>query len=101
MYEWRLAWQNAVHSFMGFDAIPALKQEIVKLAKDVGFEEVEEEDVQELLESHVEQMTNEELTELDQQRISEESKDDDANDVGQEARSLDDKESLLFLWIPG
>ncbi|CAM2111824.1 unnamed protein product [Caretta caretta] len=79
---WCRAWPNAVHSFMGF----ALQQEIVKLVKDVSFKEVKEGDVEELLESHAEQLTNEKLIELDQQRISEESKDDD--DVGQEARSL-------------
>ncbi|CAM2116375.1 unnamed protein product [Caretta caretta] len=63
---WRCAWPDAVHSFIGFDAVPALKQEIVKLAKDVGLEEVEDDDVEELLESHAEQLTNEELTELNQ-----------------------------------
>ncbi|CAM2105774.1 unnamed protein product [Caretta caretta] len=42
---WCHAWPEAVHSFMGFDAVPSLKQEIVKLAKDVGFEGVEEDDV--------------------------------------------------------
>ncbi|CAM2100548.1 unnamed protein product [Caretta caretta] len=62
---WRRTWPNAVHSFMGFDAVPALKQEIIKFVKDVSFEEVEEEDVQEFLESHTEQLTNEELIELD------------------------------------
>ncbi|CAM2119629.1 unnamed protein product [Caretta caretta] len=46
---WRCAWPDAVHSFVGFDVIPALEQEIVKLAKNVGFEKVEEEGVQELL----------------------------------------------------
>ncbi|CAM2118129.1 unnamed protein product [Caretta caretta] len=99
---WCCAWPGAVHSFMGFDAIPALKQEIVKLVKDVGFEEVEvkEEDVQELLGSDTKQLTNEELTELDQQRISKERKDDDDDDVGQEFRQeSDDKESLPFLWF--
>ncbi|KAH1169657.1 hypothetical protein KIL84_000642 [Mauremys mutica] len=95
---WCHAWPDAVHSFMGFDAIPGLEQEIVKLAKDVSFKEVEEEDIQELLESHVEQLTNEELIELDQQWISEENKDDD--DVRQEARSLMTK-NLSFLWISG
>ncbi|CAM2096399.1 unnamed protein product [Caretta caretta] len=60
---WHCAWPDAVQSFVGLDTIPALKQEIVKLVKDVGFEAVEE-DVQELLESHAEQLTNEELIEL-------------------------------------
>ncbi|KAH1186904.1 hypothetical protein KIL84_019653 [Mauremys mutica] len=83
---WPRAWPDAVHSFMGFDAIPALKQEIVKLVKDVGFEEVEEYDVQDLLESHAEQLTDEELIELDQQWISKESKDDD--DIRQKAKNL-------------
>ncbi|CAM2112135.1 unnamed protein product [Caretta caretta] len=61
---------DAVHSFVGFDAIPTLQQEIIKLTKNVGSKEVEEEDVEELLESHAEELTNEELIELDQQRIS-------------------------------
>ncbi|XP_034641943.1 tigger transposable element-derived protein 1-like [Trachemys scripta elegans] len=58
---WHRAWPDAVHSFVGFDAVPSLEQEIVKLVKDIGFEE---EDVQEFLESHTEQLTNEELFEL-------------------------------------
>ncbi|XP_039398276.1 tigger transposable element-derived protein 1-like [Mauremys reevesii] len=82
---WRCAWPDAAHSFVGFDAVLALEQEIVRLAKDVGFEE---EDVQELLESHAEQLTNERLIELDQQWISEERKDNDGDDIRQEARSL-------------
>ncbi|CAM2095940.1 unnamed protein product [Caretta caretta] len=86
MYERHGAWPDAVHSLMGFDAVPTLEQENVKLAKDVGFKEVEEDDVQELLESHIEQLTNEELIELDKKRISEESKDDD--DVRQKAKNL-------------
>nr|XP_048704974.1 tigger transposable element-derived protein 1-like [Caretta caretta]XP_048704975.1 tigger transposable element-derived protein 1-like [Caretta caretta] len=86
---WCHAWPDAAHSFVGFDAVPGLEQAIVKLAKYVSFKKVEEEDVQELLESQAEQLTNE-LIELDQQWVSEESKDDDDNDddVGQEARSL-------------
>ncbi|CAM4463223.1 unnamed protein product [Lepidochelys kempii] len=93
---WHHAWPDAVHSFLGFDAIPALEQEIVKLVKDVSLAEVEGDDVQELLEYNGEQLTNEELIELDQQWLSEESKANDDDDVGQ-----DDKESPAFLWIAG
>ncbi|CAM2107084.1 unnamed protein product [Caretta caretta] len=96
---WRRAWPDAVHSFVGFDGIPALEQEIMKLAKDVCFKEVEEEEVQELLESHTEQLTNEKLIELDQQRIFKESKDNDDNDVGQEARSLTTKNLSCFFGL--
>ncbi|CAM2103855.1 unnamed protein product [Caretta caretta] len=67
--------------------------------KDVGFKEVEKDDVQELLESHAEQRTNEELNELDQQRISEESKDNNDDDVGQEARSLTTKNLSHFFGL--
>ncbi|XP_065412567.1 tigger transposable element-derived protein 1-like [Chrysemys picta bellii] len=95
---WHCAWPDAVHSFMGFDAVPAVEQEIVKLAKDVGFKEVEEDDVWELLESHAEQ-TNEELIELGQQRISKESKDDDDDDVRQEARNLTTKNLSRFFGL--
>ncbi|CAM2106565.1 unnamed protein product [Caretta caretta] len=73
-------------------------QEIVKLVKDVGFKEVEE-DVQELFESHAEQLTNEELIDRDQQWISEESDDDDYDDVGQEARSLTAKNLSCFFGL--
>ncbi|KAH1181328.1 hypothetical protein KIL84_005054 [Mauremys mutica] len=90
---------DAVHSFVGFDAVPALEQEIVKLEKDVSFKEVEEEDVQELLVCHTEQLTNEELIELDEQWISEESKDDDDDDIGQEARSLMTKNLSHFFGL--
>ncbi|CAM2096523.1 unnamed protein product [Caretta caretta] len=65
---WRHAWPDAVHSLVEFDVVPALEQEIIKLEKDVGFKDVEkEDDVQELLESHADHLTNEELIELDQQ----------------------------------
>ncbi|KAH1169756.1 hypothetical protein KIL84_000741 [Mauremys mutica] len=88
------------HGFLGFDAILALEQEIVKLVKNVSFEEVEEEeDVQELLESHAEQLTNEELIELDQQWISEESKDNDDGDIGQETWSLMTKNLSCFFGL--
>ncbi|KAG6933178.1 tigger transposable element derived 1 [Chelydra serpentina] len=86
---------NSMENIDAFDAIPALKQEIVMLVKYVSFKEVEEDDIQELLESHAEQLTNEELIELDQQ--SEESKDDD--DIVQEARSLTTKNLSHFFGL--
>ncbi|CAM2115453.1 unnamed protein product [Caretta caretta] len=94
----RHAWPDAVHSFVGFDAVPALRQEIIKLEKDVGFKEVEKKDVELLLESHTEQLTNEELIELHQRRISEESKDDDDN-IEQEARSPTTKNLSRFFGL--
>ncbi|CAM2097491.1 unnamed protein product [Caretta caretta] len=78
---------------------PLLTKKIVKLVKDVSFKEVEEDDVQEFLESHTEQLTNEELIELEQQGIAKESKDNDDDDVGQEARSLMTKNLSCFFGL--
>ncbi|CAM2096217.1 unnamed protein product [Caretta caretta] len=97
LYSQFACYDDAVHISTGFDAIPALQQDIVKLAKDVIFKEVEEEDVEELLESYAEQLTNEELIELDQQWISKETKDDD--DIGQEARSLTTRNLSRFFGL--
>ena len=41
-----------VHNFTGFADVPLFTSQIVDLAQEAGFEEVDEEDVDDLLESH-------------------------------------------------
>lgn len=55
---------------------PALTKEIVKLAQEAAFDEVDEDYVTELLESHNEELTNEDLMEMEGERAHEEDDDD-------------------------
>ena len=72
------AWKNLcpqfVHSFRGFsveDNIAASKQKTVALANKVGFDEVEEDGIDELLQSHHVELSNEDLLELESIRLKE------------------------------
>ena len=69
---WRKIYPSAVHSFEGFvETEQAVMKEIVEMANQLGFDEVDEDDVQELLASHETPLTNEELLELDRQDLEE------------------------------
>ncbi|XP_018600856.2 tigger transposable element-derived protein 1-like [Scleropages formosus] len=81
------AWKNLcpkyVHGFKGFeDDLKCVRKEIVLLAMKAGFEDVDDENVSELLASHNEILSNEELLQLDEERLKEERSDDggDGND---------------------
>ena len=61
---WCKAWPDVIHDFRRFDVIPGLQQDIVRLAHNVGLEEVDGDNVGELLGSHNEKLAKEYLMEL-------------------------------------
>ncbi|XP_003418168.1 tigger transposable element-derived protein 1 [Loxodonta africana] len=79
---WKKIWPECVRfqSFSQTDSIAWLQQNIVTLAKNMAFEEVINADVGQLLRSHEEDLSNEELMQLEQERKAgeEESEDDPA-----------------------
>lgn len=85
---WRKIWPECVYGFKGFPQQDTLTKDIVKLAQQAGFEEVDENDVTELLESHNEELTNEDLLELEQERAHEEDDDDQAETVPPQPKQL-------------
>ena len=62
----RKVWPECVHNFPGFaeDNIGAIRGDIINLCHKAGFDGVDH-DVEDLLESHVDPLSNEELIELD------------------------------------
>ncbi|XP_042215868.1 tigger transposable element-derived protein 1-like [Homarus americanus] len=67
---WKNIWPECVHEFQGFsqaESLQKVQQGIVTLANNIGFEEVVENDVVKLLESHREDLTNEDLM-MEQER---------------------------------
>nr|XP_032621542.1 tigger transposable element-derived protein 1-like [Chelonoidis abingdonii] len=67
---WGKLWPECVNVFK--DVVPAVKKDILGLAKKAGFDEVEEADVTQLLQSHREELTNEDLMQLEVTRAMEE-----------------------------
>ncbi|XP_006860315.1 PREDICTED: tigger transposable element-derived protein 1-like [Chrysochloris asiatica] len=77
---WKKIWPECVqfHSVPQTDNIVRLQQNIVSLAQNVAFEEVVETDVGQLLQSHEEDLSNEELMQLEQERAAGEEESEDA-----------------------
>ncbi|XP_004392197.1 PREDICTED: uncharacterized protein MGC16385-like [Odobenus rosmarus divergens] len=75
---WKKIWPECVQfqSVSQTDNIVQLQQNIVTLAKNVAFEEVVEADVDQLLRSHEEDLSNEELMQLEQEPAGEEESED-------------------------
>lgn len=69
---WRKLWPDCVNEFRGFPSTQTVVREIVGLAHDVGFNDVDEDDINELLGSHDEELTNEDLIVMEQDRAAEE-----------------------------
>lgn len=65
---WKKLWPECVHDFVGFGNEDV---QVTALAQEAGFKEVNEENVGELLTSHREDLSNEDLIELEQQRTAE------------------------------
>lgn len=66
---------EACHEFLGFeDAEAAIMSDTVQLAIQTGLEEVDVVSVEKLLHSHGEDLTNEELQELENSMLSRRSK---------------------------
>uniref|UniRef100_A0A9L0RCY8 HTH CENPB-type domain-containing protein n=1 Tax=Equus caballus TaxID=9796 RepID=A0A9L0RCY8_HORSE len=75
---WKKIWPECVQfqSVSQTDNIAQLQQNIVNLAKNVAFGEVVEGDVEQLLQSHEEDLSNEELMQLGQEPAGEEDSED-------------------------
>nr|XP_006114880.1 tigger transposable element-derived protein 1-like [Pelodiscus sinensis] len=70
---WHRIWPACVHEFREFDTeISEAKMQIVALAHEAGLEEADATDVQELLDSHGEELSIDELKLLDEQRLENE-----------------------------
>ncbi|KAK4315557.1 hypothetical protein Pmani_013248 [Petrolisthes manimaculis] len=76
---WKNLWKECVNDFAGFKVkdTSEVRKDIMRLSHLAGFKEVNEDDIQELLDSHDEPLTNEDLMQLEQERAHNE--DDDAN----------------------
>ena len=68
---WSKVWPDVVSNFTGFvpTSVNSLREDIVRLSHSAGFDEVDADDVQELLDSHSKPLTNEELEEMLKQRV--------------------------------
>ncbi|XP_066489716.1 tigger transposable element-derived protein 1-like [Tiliqua scincoides] len=74
---WCKMWPEACYDFNGFaDASSDITRDIVNLANEAGMDEVDAEDVEELLNSHGEELTKEELEEIENQHAAEEEEDE-------------------------
>jgi hypothetical protein len=83
---WKKLWSEACHDFRGFEENEAaVTSNIVELANQLGMDEVDIDNVQELLQSHQTSLTNEELVQLEQQCYTEE---DDSTDYDAPSRNL-------------
>ncbi|KAG0729772.1 hypothetical protein GWK47_029657 [Chionoecetes opilio] len=69
---WKKLWPECVHNFKGFPEPTPVVREIVNLAHTAGMDEVGEEDIVELLASHDEELSNEDLMAIEQVRALEE-----------------------------
>ncbi|XP_045129328.1 tigger transposable element-derived protein 1-like [Portunus trituberculatus] len=71
---WSKVWPEVVINFTGFVPVSVtdLRKDIVRLSHRASFEEVDEEDVQELLDSHRKPLTNKELEEMLNERAHQE-----------------------------
>ena len=86
---WGKLWPECRNNFKGFsDSINEVKKDIVRLSHEVGFTEVDEEDLDGLLESHSEPLSNEELLELE--RAAAEKEEEEENEP-EPLRGLDIK----------
>jgi hypothetical protein len=67
---WRKIWPHVVTDFHGFEPeeeISNSRHAIVDMARSLGFEEVDEASVKELLQSCMEELSNEDLMELEKE----------------------------------
>ncbi|XP_062926341.1 tigger transposable element-derived protein 1-like [Mobula hypostoma] len=79
---WRKLCPEAVNDFKGFEP-STINTTIVSLAKEAGFVEVDEGDVEEVLASHDQELTDEELMQLQEERITIETERSSKNEVVQ------------------
>jgi len=77
---WKKCVKRYVNTFAGFDSeheLERVREKILKLAKDLSLE-CEVEDVEELLDQESGELTNEELIELEEERVAEEERREEA-----------------------
>lgn len=88
---WTKIWKECVNDFARFKVkdTSEVRKDIARLSHLAGFKEVNEDDIQELLDSHDEPLSNEDLMQLEQERAKTE--DDDANQEEETVRGLDVK----------
>jgi hypothetical protein len=68
MYKvWRKLWPECVQDFREFEEVPSIANEVSTIAHELGFYNIEPDDVTGLLESHSHPLTNEELEVLAEQ----------------------------------
>jgi hypothetical protein len=85
---WRQLWEDRVQDFKGFEGpVEAIKENIVQLGKLIGFDKLESEDIQELMDSQGDELTNGELMEIEQGRAVEED-DSSSSETEESARIL-------------
>lgn len=72
---WLKEWPDVCHEFTGFEVEKAITRDIFQLASQVGLDEVDADNVEELLVSHGSSLSNEELQELDEHHAMQEAKD--------------------------
>jgi hypothetical protein len=78
---WRKIWPDVVIDFHGFEPeeeISNSRHAIIDMARSLGFEEVNEANVKELLQYHMEELSNEDLLELEKEQSDE---NDESSDV--------------------
>ena len=81
---WKNIWPECTtDDFLG-ESVPEIKQEIVEMAREAGFNEVEIDDVIELLDSHGRDLSNDDLVELNLQII----RDETVKDTGADSPNL-------------
>jgi hypothetical protein len=69
----RQLWEDSVQDFKDFEEpVEAIKENIVQLGKLIDFDELEYEDIQELMDSQGDELTNGEFMEIEQERAVEE-----------------------------
>lgn len=69
---WKKLCPSFVHDFKGFninDNLASTNSKSLRLAQQVGFENLESEDIDKLLNSHQEELSNEELLEIERERV--------------------------------
>ncbi|XP_038669700.1 tigger transposable element-derived protein 1-like [Scyliorhinus canicula] len=72
---WWKMWPECVSDHEGsHDTVAEVQQEIITLAREVGFDELDEADVVELLKSHGEELSNEDLMQLESHQAEEENR---------------------------
>lgn len=86
---WKNLSDNCIQDFKNFEeTLMSLQDNIIELGKKVGFEELQPEDIQQLIDSHKEEISEEDFVKLKQERSIEEEYDDDDEEYTQSVKSL-------------